>query len=158
MANEELVNQIMSAVLQRVDAQQAPKNPDVVPAAAAATGSVPCTPGSIPAAALTWNFGDGAMAQDLSTVGHQYTNPGTYEVGGLGACTLISNKALKAGVNFSRMHNLTFWGEDRHFCLRAVSLGFPLYADTRYPAYHIYRESALTGVGEFKRNCGYALE
>ena len=85
-------------------------------------------------------------------------NPGTYEVGGLGACTLISNKALKAGVNFSRMHNLTFWGEDRHFCLRAVSLGFPLYADTRYPAYHIYRESALTGVGEFKRNCGYALE
>lgn len=49
MANEELVNQIMSAVLQRVDAQQAPKNPDVVPAAAAATGSVPCTPGSIPA-------------------------------------------------------------------------------------------------------------
>ncbi len=83
-------------------------------------------------------------------------NPGTYEVGGLGACTLVSNKALKAGVNFSRMHNLTFWGEDRHFCLRAVSLGFPLYADTRYPAYHIYRESALPGADDFKRNCGYA--
>lgn len=85
-------------------------------------------------------------------------NPGTYEVGGLGACTLVSNKALQAGVNFSRMHNLTFWGEDRHFCIRAVSLGFSLYADTRYPAYHIYRESALPGVKEFKRNCGYAVD
>ena len=81
--------------------------------------------------------------------------PGTYEVGGLGACTLVSKKALEAGVNFSQLNNVTFWGEDRHFCLRAAALGFSLHADTHYPAYHIYRESHLSGVEAFKRQCGY---
>ena len=35
------------------------------------------------------------------------------------------------------------FGEDRHFCIRAAALGFTLYVDTHYPAYHIYRESDL---------------
>lgn len=67
--------------------------------------------------------------------------PGLYEVGGLGACTLIRRKALLAGVNYSRIHNVTFWGEDRHFCIRAVALGFSLFADTHCPAFHLYRDS-----------------
>jgi GT2 family glycosyltransferase len=67
--------------------------------------------------------------------------PGLYEVGGLGACTLIRRKALESGVNYSRIHNVTFWGEDRHFCIRAVALGFSLFVDTHYPAFHLYRES-----------------
>jgi len=83
--------------------------------------------------------------------------PGTYEVGGLGACTVISRKALEAGVNFSEVRNITFWGEDRHFCIRAASLGLPLYADTHYPAYHIYREKDLEKVAEFKQACGYPI-
>ncbi|REB05494.1 glycosyltransferase [Sporosarcina sp. BI001-red] len=75
--------------------------------------------------------------------------PGIHQVGGLGACTLISKKALKAGVNFKEIRNLSFWGEDRHFCVRAAALGFPLYVDTYFPAYHIYRASDLEGAEEF---------
>lgn len=67
--------------------------------------------------------------------------PGVYEVGGLGACTLIRKKALEAGVSFSRIKNLSFWGEDRHFCVRAQALGLSLFVDTHHPAFHLYRET-----------------
>jgi glycosyltransferase involved in cell wall biosynthesis len=77
--------------------------------------------------------------------------PGVYEVGGLGACTLISRKALEQGVSFKRLPNVSFWGEDRHFCIRAAALGFSMYVDTHQPAYHIYRESDLEGVENYKR-------
>jgi hypothetical protein len=79
--------------------------------------------------------------------------PGLYEVGGLCACTLVSKKALHAGVKFERIKNLSFWGEDRHFCVRALVLGLELWVDTHYPAYHIYRESELAGVASYKENC-----
>lgn len=82
-------------------------------------------------------------------------SPGVYEVGGLGACTLISRKALQSGVNFNQLYNVTFWGEDRHFCIRAVALGFRLYVDTQFPAYHIYRDAELAGVPEFKKKVGW---
>lgn len=78
--------------------------------------------------------------------------PGTYEVGGLGACTLISRKALQGGVNFSEIKNLSFWGEDRHFCIRAAALGFSLFADTHFPAYHIYREDDIKGVEKYRQS------
>lgn len=78
--------------------------------------------------------------------------PGIYEVGGLGACTLISKTALKKQISFSEISNLSFWGEDRHFCVRATTLGLKLYVDTVYPAYHIYREEYLSGVEDFKKN------
>lgn len=81
--------------------------------------------------------------------------PGVYKVGGLGACTLISRKAIESGVSFKRIPNISFQGEDRHFCIRAAVLGFDLYVDTHYPAYHIYRESELVEANEFKRKCGY---
>lgn len=81
--------------------------------------------------------------------------PGLYKVGGLGACTLISKKALNSGVSYDRIPNLSFPGEDRHFCIRAQVLGFELFVDTHYPAYHIYRKSELKGAAEFKRRCGY---
>lgn len=77
-------------------------------------------------------------------------NPGTYKVGGLGACTLISRKALLTGVNFNDIYNISYDGEDRHFCIRAVVLGLELYVDTYYPAYHIYRIDDLKGVEEYK--------
>lgn len=76
--------------------------------------------------------------------------PGIYEVGGLGACTLLSKHALQKGVNFNRIKNLSFWGEDRHFCIRAVALGLNLYVDTHYPAFHIFRESELSRIELYK--------
>lgn len=78
--------------------------------------------------------------------------PGIYEVGGLGACTLISKHAIQSGVNFSIIDNVSFWGEDRHFCIRARVLGLKLYVDTVYPAFHIYREELLDRVESFKKN------
>lgn len=77
--------------------------------------------------------------------------PGTYRVGGLGGCTLISREALRRGVSFKEIYNLDLKGEDRHFCIRAAALGLELYADTHYPAYHIYRESDLQGLEGYKR-------
>lgn len=78
--------------------------------------------------------------------------PGVYEVGGLGALTLISREALLKGVNFNEIKNISFWGEDRHFCIRAAALGIPLHVDTCYPAFHIYRNEDLEKVkrGEIK--------
>ncbi|CCO09051.1 glycosyltransferase [Desulforamulus hydrothermalis] len=76
--------------------------------------------------------------------------PGTYKVGGVGACTLISRHAIAKGVSFSEIYNVGFWGEDRHFSIRAAALGFELFADTHYEPYHIYRESDLAGVAKYK--------
>jgi len=69
--------------------------------------------------------------------------PGLYPVGGLGACTLISRRAIEAGVRYQRIPNLTYWGEDRHFCIRAQALGFDLWADTHCPPRHLYRRSGV---------------
>ena len=75
--------------------------------------------------------------------------PGVYPVGGLGACTMISKSALDKGISFERIYNLTFWGEDRHFCIRAAALDIQLFASTSYPPLHIYRDSDLEKVPAF---------
>ncbi|WP_256984724.1 MULTISPECIES: glycosyltransferase [Paenibacillus] len=97
----------------------------------------------------------GAEAEDESTQTdtflRQLRTPGCYEVGGLGACTLIRRNVLEAGVSYDQIPNVSFWGEDRHFCIRAQALGFRLYVDTHFPAYHIYRLSELQGVAAFNR-------
>lgn len=77
--------------------------------------------------------------------------PGIYKVGGLGACTLISKKALESGIRFKELKNLTLYGEDRHLCIRATALGFTLYVDTHYPAYHMYFDCDLNGTEYFKQ-------
>ena len=73
--------------------------------------------------------------------------PGIYPVGGLGACTLISRRAIEAGVSYRPIPNLTYWGEDRHFCVRAQALGFDLWADTHCPPEHLYRPSDAERAG-----------
>jgi len=75
--------------------------------------------------------------------------PGVYRVGGLAACTLFSQKALKSGVSYKEIYNLPFMGEDRHMCIRAAALGFELFVDTYFPAYHIYRERNLEEVPRY---------
>lgn len=91
------------------------------------------------------------IAQRTSHFIAMLSQPGTYKVGGLGACTLISKQALSRGVSFKKIYNLTFSGEDRHFCIRAAALGLELYADTHFPPFHIYRESELTALEDYKR-------
>ncbi|MGI6124313.1 MAG: hypothetical protein ACOYIG_09025 [Acetivibrionales bacterium] len=81
--------------------------------------------------------------------------PGLYKVGGLGGCVLINKNVLKSNVSYSRIYNLSFPGEDRHFCVRAAVNGFSMYVDTVYPAYHIYRNSDLPGGKEFQKKCSY---
>ena len=83
-----------------------------------------------------------AAAQSLAFL-KMMRRPGTYRVGGLSGCTVISREALARGVRFSEIDNLSFWGEDRHFCVRARALGVELWADTRYPPLHIYRDGDL---------------
>lgn len=69
--------------------------------------------------------------------------PGLYEVGGLGAATMIRREALRRGVSFSRIPNLDMWGEDKHFCVRAACLGLKLHVETSYPLFHVYTSSDL---------------
>lgn len=83
---------------------------------------------------------------------HKLRQPGIYEIGGLGACTLISGSAIAKGISFRPIKNLTFWGEDRHFCIRACALGIDLFVDTHYPAYHIFRDSEWAGALQFLNN------
>lgn len=78
-------------------------------------------------------------------------SPGLYKVDGLGACTMISRRALEMGVSFKEIPNLRIPGEDRPFCIRAGALGIDLYMDSTYPAYHIAKEIYLDRVEEFKR-------
>lgn len=74
----------------------------------------------------------------------KWQQPGIYPVGGLGACTYFSREALGKGVNYNRIPNLTFWGEDRHFSIRAGALGIPLFVDTHYPALHLFNQQQFT--------------
>lgn len=57
--------------------------------------------------------------------------------GGMCPPYLVSRKAVEAGCNFDVIYNVPWWGEDRFLCVRAVALGFNLYADTHYPVTHL---------------------
>lgn len=84
-------------------------------------------------------------------------DPGVYVVGGLGACTLVKKEVVARGVNFERIQSLDFWGEDRHFCVRATCMGYDLLADTAYPPFHVYRDELLPELQDWIRS-GYARE
>ncbi|MCX8114044.1 MAG: hypothetical protein N3D71_03125 [Burkholderiaceae bacterium] len=89
---------------------------------------------------------------------HRMRDGGCHPVGGLGACTLIARRALMSGVNFDLIHNISFWGEDRAFCIRAAALGIDLWADTRYPPLHLYRDADLARVSSFWRRVARGFE
>ena len=68
---------------------------------------------------------------------------GTYDVGGLGACTLIRRDVLERGISYEHIPALNMEGEDRHFCIRCQAHGFELFGDTYYPPFHVYRKEQL---------------
>ncbi|ULO07344.1 glycosyltransferase [Paenibacillus sp. 19GGS1-52] len=97
--------------------------------------------------------GEQLPPEEIQNRFHQFLTklqvPGIYEVGGLGACTLISHQAIISGISYNPISNISYWGEDRHFCIRAAALGIPLFVDTHYPALHLYRDSDLSRVEDF---------
>ena len=72
----------------------------------------------------------------------EWQKPGLYRVGGTGALFLIKRKVLEAGVDYTPIPNLrqAVFGEDRHFCIRAVCNGFEIWADTHCEPVHLYDE------------------
>jgi Glycosyltransferase like family 2 len=69
---------------------------------------------------------------------------GTYDVGGLGACTLIRRDVLEnPNIRYTPLPSLNLEGEDRWFSVRCEAQGIPLVADTHLPPFHVYRPSQL---------------
>lgn len=81
-------------------------------------------------------------------------------VAGFGGLYLISKRALLSGVNFSRVEGKPKgWGEDRHFAIRAVGMGFSLWCDTTLPTFHFYRLTDAPEVIKWKMNgCLFPIE
>ena len=71
----------------------------------------------------------------------EWQKPGLYRAGGTGALFLIKRKVLEAGVDYTPIPNLrkAVFGEDRHFCIKAVCHGFEIWADNRCQPVHLYR-------------------
>jgi hypothetical protein len=76
------------------------------------------------------------------------------KVAGYGACTLLSRRALDAGVSFAYLPDVPqvglMAGEDRHFCIRAQRLHLDAVADPWPDIFHIYHlPSDLARAPEF---------
>ena len=71
----------------------------------------------------------------------EWQTPGLYRCGMTGALTLHKAEVFRAGANYSRIPNLSLWGEDRWFCIRAACLGFEFWVDSHFPATHLYTEA-----------------
>ncbi|MBT0608450.1 glycosyltransferase family protein [Aequorivita echinoideorum] len=72
-----------------------------------------------------------------------WINPGTFEVDFTGACTLLSRKILSKDVSFEKIKNVSYLGEDKHFCIRASVLGFQPYINTQNPSFHLYNKDYI---------------
>lgn len=105
----------------------------------------------------SWQDGTVPMPQvwecDHYTMSQEFIDrvriPAVHQVGMLGACTLIHRRVLDAGIRFQKVPNLSFWGEDRHFCIRAAVHGFTMWGSSVHPAMHLYRASDVQQVDAF---------
>ena len=82
------------------------------------------------------------MYDQYSAMPVEWNEPGLYQCGMTGACTLIKTDVFRAGVSYSPIPNIrkALWGEDRWFSIRAAVLGFEMWVDTHYPAEHLFTE------------------
>jgi hypothetical protein len=96
-----------------------------------------------------WDLDQSSVFKDSHD---RWKQPGIHRVGGTGACILIHRSVIEAGVNYNMLYNLSLWGEDRGFCVRAVAMGYEIWLDTHYPAVHLYRKSELN---KYIENGGY---
>lgn len=72
-----------------------------------------------------------------------FKNKGTYQVDFTGACTLLSRQILSDDVTFKKIPNVSYLGEDKHFCIRASVRNYEIYVNTEYPAFHLYEHNLL---------------
>ncbi len=86
-----------------------------------------------------WDFGNYGFSTPEHVI--RLREPGTFQVGGLGSITLMRRDAFEKGARYEMMPEVEYPGEDRHFSIRAAALGIPMYADTHFPSFHIYRPS-----------------
>lgn len=98
-----------------------------------------------------WFFGNYGFPSDGLL---RLRQKGLVKVGGMGGLYLISKRALIKGISFARVSSLSpeCQGEDRHFAVRAQSLGFDLWVDTKHPSFHIYRLVDLKRLEKWKAN------
>ena len=57
---------------------------------------------------------------------------------------VAARSAFEKGASYSRIPNLSFWGEDRHFSIRAGALGIGLWVDTHFPVLHLFAPGEFT--------------
>lgn len=82
--------------------------------------------------------------------GHErFKEPGHHRVGGLGACTLVHRTVIEAGVNFNPVYGVSWWGEDRHFSVRANAADVPLVACSHLTPFHVYHDHQTSEAQEW---------
>ena len=95
-------------------------------------------------AGLFWTNGwsNAWMYDQVSGYQDEWYQPGLYKIGMSGALILISRKVLEAGVDYTPIPVLkkAVFGEDRHFCIRAVCAGFQIWGDSYCLPVHLYKE------------------
>lgn len=82
------------------------------------------------------------MCDQASGMPQEWRQPGLYQVGMTGACTLAKREVIDK-VDYTPIPNIVkaLWGEDRHFCIRAACHGFEMWVDTHYPAEHLFTDA-----------------
>lgn len=80
---------------------------------------------------------------DMDGKEKKWREPGLYQVGMTGACTLVKREVFGEAfdkVNYSPIPNIRrcLCGEDRWFSIRAAVYGYEMWLDTHYPATHLY--------------------
>ena len=85
------------------------------------------------------------MFDQCDSDGHmtEWVEPGLYQVGMTGACTLVRTDVFRHNVSYSEIPNIrkVLWGEDRWFCIRAACAGYEMWLDTHFPAEHLFTET-----------------
>ncbi len=87
------------------------------------------------------------ITEEADALKNKFRSPGITKVGGLGACTLFSRQILEIPNAYSPLYNISLKGEDRHFCVKMVALGYTLYSDGTYPPYHLYTDNLIDTQG-----------
>lgn len=84
------------------------------------------------------------MYDQCDAGGHlkEWLEPGLYQVGMTGACTLVRTDVFRHGVSYDAIPCIkkALWGEDRWFCIRAACAGYEMWLDTHCPAEHLFTE------------------